>query len=83
MEQLMRTWVAQNSANNYGCEELFLGTVIYSLLHNSMLVHSRYRIFQEESLSPFRSPIVNGDFIGQTHNFDANGNVTLQYPENV
>jgi hypothetical protein len=79
MAKLISEWLASNHRCDYGCEEQFLNEIVYGSLRHSMRVNDRHHKFAEESVSPFRSPIVNGDFLGQTHNVDATGNETLQY----
>lgn len=82
MGELMKTWLSKHTDVGYGSEERFLAHMIYPQLRHSMLVHDRSHRYRHELTVPFRSPIINSDFIGQTHDIDADGNVTLKYPEN-
>lgn len=67
MADLLRKW---KRFDYYGCDQKFLGTVIYPRFIKKAWIHSECIMFPGEQLHPYPTPSTNDDFIGISHTGD-------------
>lgn len=80
MSYLISKWRERHSTVHYIADQEFLRSFIYPLLSKKALIQDRYGYYKhEETLTPFRVPIINNLFIGQVHLFDTSGNEYTQF----
>jgi hypothetical protein len=67
MAHLVRKW---KRFDYYGCDQKFLGTVVYPRIHKQVWVHSECIMFPGEFLHPFPASSPDVEFIGISHTGD-------------
>jgi hypothetical protein len=76
----IETWKARNNSKSYGMDQRFLSHTLYGRLLSVAMIHDRINRHESiEKHTPFRVAIVNHLFIGQTHDYDTDGNEKLIY----
>lgn len=63
MASLVDKW---DELDYYGCDQKFLGTVIYPRALKSALIHTDFIRFPNEQVQPFPNPAVLGKFVGMS-----------------
>ena len=76
MNDLIARW---KRFDYYGCDQKFLGTVIYPKVRDRAWIHSECIQFPAETIHPFPSPRIDGEFIGIAFTGDARVNRETSY----
>ena len=69
MADLVATW---KRFDFYGCDQKFLGKIIYPRVREQALIHSECVMFPHETIHPFPIARVGDEFLGVSHTGDPN-----------
>jgi hypothetical protein len=64
MKEMLLSWTITDAYCN---DQHFLQYNVYPLYKSNAIIHDRLATFKDETLTPFRVPIVNHLFVGQIH----------------